>query len=513
MDLKLSNNNKLSLYPFIKLEYIECTGTQYINTGISFTGGYKAELALTFSNNTGRQCIFGNYNGSTADTLTSSGRSWYLEAQGKVKYTRNVIDTNTLYKVTASITNNVGNLKMNEVTLLSNASYPGTTYVNLVYYLFAQNCSGSAGNYFKGKLFYIKLYDENNILKFNGQPAIDDNGVICIYDYVSEQFFYNQGSGVFNAGPVSYNTIPSNNILLCSTLFNKNTPRIDGYNLLKLAINYQKNNQDIVKEKYYLTTELWSNIITSYPEIVQYYNVNHKLCVLICEANDPEQYVEDFLQIIEDYPELAPITNNPAIVELILEWNPIIHSLINTGYENALESTGTQYIDTGFKLTHNISFDLDYQLSEIKPSVWFFGSATQHNGQGIFSTNFNTGLFVITGNSGKREYSIATNNTNRHKIIYKAVQSLNFDGTITALSANTFTSGNNCILFGCYSVNTITKQAQKIYSFVVYDNDTKIKQLVPFYRNGHYGMIDLVNLVFYPNAGTGEFIYSCESKS
>ena len=36
----------------------------------------------------------------------------------------------------------------------------------------------------------------------NGKPVLDKNGIPCMYDKVTDQFFYNQGTGQFIAGPV-----------------------------------------------------------------------------------------------------------------------------------------------------------------------------------------------------------------------------------------------------------------------------------------------------------------------
>ena len=38
----------------------------------------------------------------------------------------------------------------------------------------------------------------------NGKPVLDKNGTPCMYDNVTDQFFYNAGTGQFIAGPVIY---------------------------------------------------------------------------------------------------------------------------------------------------------------------------------------------------------------------------------------------------------------------------------------------------------------------
>ena len=46
------------------------------------------------------------------------------------------------------------------------------------------------------------LIKENDIIIQNLIPAIDSNGNPCMYDTVSQQTFYNQGTGEFITGPV-----------------------------------------------------------------------------------------------------------------------------------------------------------------------------------------------------------------------------------------------------------------------------------------------------------------------
>lgn len=48
-------------------------------------------------------------------------------------------------------------------------------------------------------LYSCKIYEEDN-LKFDFIPVLDENGLPCLYDKVSETYFYNTGSGTFIYG-------------------------------------------------------------------------------------------------------------------------------------------------------------------------------------------------------------------------------------------------------------------------------------------------------------------------
>lgn len=51
----------------------------------------------------------------------------------------------------------------------------------------------------KLKCHYLKV-ERNGELAIDLIPVVDNNGVVCMYDKVSGEFFYNQGTGEFIAG-------------------------------------------------------------------------------------------------------------------------------------------------------------------------------------------------------------------------------------------------------------------------------------------------------------------------
>lgn len=48
----------------------------------------------------------------------------------------------------------------------------------------------------KGRIYSYKLY-KNNVLIQDLRPCIDSNGVVCMYDMVTKEYFYNAGTGTF----------------------------------------------------------------------------------------------------------------------------------------------------------------------------------------------------------------------------------------------------------------------------------------------------------------------------
>ena len=52
------------------------------------------------------------------------------------------------------------------------------------------------------KVYYNRIYNANNELIQDLRPCLDPNNVACMYDMVSETYFYNQGTGEFITGDI-----------------------------------------------------------------------------------------------------------------------------------------------------------------------------------------------------------------------------------------------------------------------------------------------------------------------
>ena len=50
------------------------------------------------------------------------------------------------------------------------------------------------------RLYRCKFWQGGTLVR-DFQPVLDENGVACLYDAVTDELFYNAGSGSFVAGP------------------------------------------------------------------------------------------------------------------------------------------------------------------------------------------------------------------------------------------------------------------------------------------------------------------------
>lgn len=183
-----------------ELEYLESDGYQYIDTGIMVkTATDRAIIKLAITNNLYRY-IFGQYTSSCSNFIwLNSGRQYQYGWGRTYKQTNIQIDNNAhtyeLYNDGAATFVIDGVIIDRDTT--SSALYNAERSL----WLLNGNTSTFTVPQPAQHLYYFKLF-RSNILIADFIPArrIGD-GVVGMYDTVSKQFFTNQGTGSFIAGP------------------------------------------------------------------------------------------------------------------------------------------------------------------------------------------------------------------------------------------------------------------------------------------------------------------------
>lgn len=187
--------------PYIELEYIQSTGTQYIDTGFKANQDTAIELSVNFTVVNITQCLFCSRYDANDRTFTNflintSVRSDYNTSQTIVSNFSTAANTNYLIK------QDKNKFYIDNQLKLTHSSGSFTSPNNLVLFAnYSLNTSYHLDNYAKLKLYACKIWD-NDILVRDMIPVkrISDNE-ICIYDKVTEQFYTNLGTGTFTAGP------------------------------------------------------------------------------------------------------------------------------------------------------------------------------------------------------------------------------------------------------------------------------------------------------------------------
>ena len=189
---------------FTQLAYIESTGTQYIDTGIVPQGNEVFNLGIKYITkpSSGYMQFFGTRQGAQ---LTATTNCWLGVNDSNYMYVRfgTVNPSQAIIMTPGSDYNITVNLP-NDTIYVNNASYSfsGSTVSGITrsIYLGLMNTDSGLGT--SGTAGYKKFtITRNGSVVFNGVPAKDSNGVLGMYDTVTNTFKTNIGSGTFVAGP------------------------------------------------------------------------------------------------------------------------------------------------------------------------------------------------------------------------------------------------------------------------------------------------------------------------
>ena len=173
-----------------EIEYLESTGTQYINTNKINTRStdLNLEFLLTDSINEDRKIIG---QGAKFGLAIQSGY-WRVIGENWVK-TSYTVDTNR-----HAFRTNSNKYYVDITEIYQQNKNPGS-YPMLIFHVSSVNSIAPDGNGVKMKLYSCKIY-ESNVLICDFIP-VRVGQVGYLYDKVSDTFFGNSGSGSFILGP------------------------------------------------------------------------------------------------------------------------------------------------------------------------------------------------------------------------------------------------------------------------------------------------------------------------
>lgn len=180
------------------------------------------------------------------------------------------------------------------------------------------------------------------------------------------------------------------------------------------------------------------------------------------------------------------------------------------GYKQVeyIESTGTQYIQTGFIPNQDTRVVIDYQLAEVN-NGFLFGTRTLSE-DNVYAISINNNNIL---SNYKTEAIVNNANTQRH-IIDKNKNKVYFDGDLKLTHEGAKLALTDPLeLFAIKNGSTsgYMTSKTKIYSIKIYDNEVLTREFVPCYKetvDGTYekaGLYDLITNSFFNNKGTGDF--------
>lgn len=177
---------------FKRLEYIQSTGTQYINTGIVPTNANETKAQFRFA-------LTDITNGENQSIGSNSNMNMYA-APSLLKFRTNAVEIANFDTQWHDV--EISKSSSGKTTVFDGVAYNTsvTTQDATPFYLFAMSAGGGlySGKY---KLSYTKIYENDAIVRYLIPVQRISDSVVGMYDTVTGTFFTNSGTGTFTAGP------------------------------------------------------------------------------------------------------------------------------------------------------------------------------------------------------------------------------------------------------------------------------------------------------------------------
>lgn len=188
---------------YTEIEYLTGTGAQYIDTGVNPTSNTKIEMTFAYS-----------LTGKNVNVLLFGGADQYMVDDYTFFLNPNTVSC-SVYG-TQLLGTDLG------LTVSSDTKHTLVRDKNLEYVdgelkktfseeVFASPASlflfgiHRSGNYIELKDQIVTIYGckiwESDVLLRDYIPVVDADGVVCLFDRVTNEFYYNGGTGVFIGGP------------------------------------------------------------------------------------------------------------------------------------------------------------------------------------------------------------------------------------------------------------------------------------------------------------------------
>lgn len=183
---------------YIELEYLESTGTQYIDTGIvpdNLTGLWELSSKRLYTEDyvssgaRNSQTRFYGYCAARSP-IVSYGRGAYTYSSYSITNWDDYVDYKHNYLNNRKIVANGTVLASNIITISGITSH-------IIMFGFTNSTGGITKC--RSRIKYLKLTQDNKLVR-DYVPALDPNGRPCMFDLVSKTPFYNEGTGEFLYG-------------------------------------------------------------------------------------------------------------------------------------------------------------------------------------------------------------------------------------------------------------------------------------------------------------------------
>ena len=182
-----------------ELEYIESSGTQWVDTNINAASGLEMYADFEFSDISGNYSVAGANSNGTRIFLAQNINGVWGYGYGSYYGGSTGAVVGEKYRIHSKLFPGSQTLKIDGATVASGTvanSY--NTGLNL--YLLGMNLNSAIFGAIKGKLYSCQIYDNGTLVR-DFIPAKLPDGSIGLIDKLTEEFYPNMGTGTFVAGP------------------------------------------------------------------------------------------------------------------------------------------------------------------------------------------------------------------------------------------------------------------------------------------------------------------------
>ena len=195
---------------YTELEYIESTGTQWIDPDINITSTniatFKSEAVI--SNVTREGGSISGYSSPSSKLwygLTSTSPYEFYYSDGHQEKSLNVVSEFRYYKYVIDAPNGSYSVYTeSDEAVTSKTGLNFSTSNDFKFYLFTYSPAGSASAFKPQKIKYAKFWFDGALVR-NLVPALNPDGKIGMYDLVGGRFYENAGTGTFIGGQPVFN--------------------------------------------------------------------------------------------------------------------------------------------------------------------------------------------------------------------------------------------------------------------------------------------------------------------
>lgn len=189
---------------YTELEYIQSSGTQYINTNFKPNGQSRIVMDCAPTSISSTFCFY-CARSDTSATVSDTNTLFFVSNAYRGDYYGQSKSTSSCYSANTRIVidNNKGTIKIGSYSItISSVSI--SSPMPWILMASAKNSgaavnTSSLGNYASMKLYSCQIYN-NGVLVRNFVPAKNSGGTVGLYDLLNGVFYTNAGSGTFAAG-------------------------------------------------------------------------------------------------------------------------------------------------------------------------------------------------------------------------------------------------------------------------------------------------------------------------